>query len=229
MKLKLLHLLLTVDRDIEETSTQLRGFIGNQFKKYVELHHHLNSSEGDSKLKHEYPKIQYNIKGNKAILLGIEENAISVLRNVVMNVKELILGPNKYNIVEINAHYDDTEFGIVNSGRVFLYKFLSPWLALNSENYKRFTIATIKERRKLLKSILIGNILSMSKHLGYNVPDTIQVEIELTPMKVFYKDIPLVGFKGIFETNFLIPDHVGIGKAVSHGFGIVKGFSNVNF
>ena len=229
MKLKLLHLLLTVDRDIEETSTQLRGFIGNQFKKYVELHHHLNSSEGDSKLKHEYPKIQYNIKGNKAILLGIEENAISVLRNVVMNVKELILGPNKYNIVEINAHYDDTEFGIVNSGRVFLYKFLSPWLALNSENYKKFTIATIKERRKLLKSILIGNILSMSKHLGYNVPDTIQVEIELTPMKVFYKDIPLVGFKGIFETNFLIPDHVGIGKAVSHGFGIVKSFSNVNF
>ncbi len=228
MKLKLLHLLLTVDRNIEETSTQLRGFIGNQFKKYVELHHHLDSSEGDSKLKHEYPRIQYNVKGKKAILLGIEEKAISVLKNVVMNVKELILGSNTYNIVEFNAHYEETEFGIVNSGKVLSYKFNSPWLALNSENYKKFIIATIKERRKLLKSILIGNILSMSKHLGYDVTDTIHVEIELTPNKVFYKDVPLVGFKGIFETNFLIPDHIGIGKAVSHGFGIVKRFSNVN-
>ena len=202
MKLKLLHLLLTVDRDIEETSTQLRGFIGNQFKKYVELHHHLNSSAGNNKLKHEYPRIQYNVKRNKAILLGIEEKAISILRNVVMNVKELILGSSTYNIVEIKTHLEDKELGIVNSGNVLTNKFNSPWLALNSENYKKFTVATIKERRKLLKSILIGNILSMSKYLGYNVPDTIQVEIELTPRKVFYKDVPLVGFKGIFETNF---------------------------
>ena len=118
--------------------------------------------------------------------------------------------------------------GIVNSGNVLSYKFNSPWLALNSENYKKFTIATIKERRKLLKSILIGNILSMSKHLGYDVPDIIKVEIELTPMKVFYKDVPLVGFKGIFEINFSIPDHIGIGKAVSHGFGIVKRDFNDN-
>ncbi|KKN32133.1 hypothetical protein LCGC14_0816990 [marine sediment metagenome] len=221
MKLKLLHLLLTTDKDIEGTPAQLRGFMGNQFEKHIELHHHIASPEGEAKLKYDYPRIQYSINRNKAILLGIEENAISVLRNVVMNVKELLLGSNSYEIIEINAHYEETEFGILNSGKLILYKFNSPWLALNSENYKKFTVATIKERRRLLKSILIGNILSMSKHLGYNVPDTIHVNIELSPIKVFYKDIPLVGFKGIFESNFLIPDYVGIGKAVSHGFGKV--------
>ncbi len=226
MKLKILHLFLITDKIIEETPTHLRGFVGSEFKKYTELHHHLNSSEGKKRLKYEYPKIQYKINSNKAIILGIGDNAISVLRNVVMNIKELLLGKITYKLVEIKAHYEESEFGITNGGVMVSYKYNSPWLALNSENYNKFKKASIKERRELLKKILIGNILSMSKHLGYDVPDTIQVDIEVYPLKVSYKDVPMVGFKGIFEVNFLIPDYLGIGKAVSHGFGTVKKTSN---
>ena len=226
MKLKILHLLLLVDRNIEETPTQLRGFIGNKFEKYTELHHHFKSFEGYDKLKYEYPKIQYSINNNRAIILGIGEKAINVLKNVVMNVNELLLGKNTYKIIEIKAHYEESDFGIINGNKIISYKFLSPWLALNNENYEKFKIYTIKERRKLLKKILIGNILSVSKHLGYNVPDAINVDIELSSIKVSYKDVPLVGFKGIIEINFVIPDYLGIGKGVSHGFGSVKKTSN---
>ena len=222
MILKILNLILTVDRNIEETPTQLRGFIGNKFEKYSELHHHFKSSERNNKLKYEYPKIQYKINNNRAIILGIGEKAMTVLKNVVMNISELLLGKNTYKIIEINAHYEESEFGIINSDEMISYKFKSPWLALNKENYKKFKSSSIKERRKLLKKTLIGNILSMSKHLGYNVPDTIHVDIELSSIKVSYKEVPLVGFKGIFEANFLIPDYLGVGKGVSHGYGTVK-------
>lgn len=222
MILKILNLILTMDRMIEETPTQLRGFIGKKFEKHTELHHHLKSSEGPNKVNYEYPKIQYKINNNKAIILGIGDNAMSVLKNVVMNVNELLLGRNIYKIIEIKAHYEESEFGIKNRGEMFSYKFNSPWLALNKENYTKFKNSSIRERRELLQKILIGNILSMSKHLDYHVPNTIHVDIELFPIKVSYKDVPLVGFQGNFEVNFLIPDYLGIGKAVSHGFGIVK-------
>ncbi|MFW9970445.1 MAG: CRISPR-associated endonuclease Cas6 [Candidatus Odinarchaeota archaeon] len=106
------------------------------------------------------------------------------------------------------------------------YKFKSPWLALNKENYIKYKNSSITERRELLKKILIGNILSMAKHLEYNIPDTVYADIELSAAKVLYKEIPMIGFKGVFEVNFLIPDYLGIGKAVSHGFGIVKRVSN---
>lgn len=226
MLLKILHLIFTVDRSIEESSTQLRGFIGNKFERYSELHHHLKSSTSNFRLKYEYPKIQYNINNNKAIILGIEDNAIGVLKNIALNVNELILGENVYKVIKINAHYQDSEFGIINNGKMISYKFKTPWLALNKENYMRFRSSSISERRELLKKILIGNILSMSKHLEYNVPGTIQADIELSATKVSYKDVPLIGFKGIFEVNFLIPEYLGIGKAVSHGFGAVKKSSN---
>ncbi len=139
-----------------------------------------------------------------------------------MNVNELLLGKNTYKIVEIKAHYVDSEYGIINGGEMISYRFASPWLALNSENYMKYKHSSIKERRELLRKIFIGNILSMSKHLKYNVPTTIEVDLELYPLKVSFKDISMIGFKGIFETNFLVPDYMGIGKAVSHGFGIVK-------
>lgn len=227
MILKILNLILTVNNVIEETPTQLRGFIGNKFEKYTELHHHLESADGNNKLKYDYPRIQYKIKNNKAIILGIGEQAMATLKNIVMNVNELLLGKNTYKIIEIKARYEESEFGIVNEGEIITYKFLSPWLALNEKNYQKFKGSSIKERRELLKKILIGNILSVSKRLGYDVPNTIRVDIELSSVKVSYKDVPLVGFKGVFEVNFLIPDYLGVGKGVSHGFGVVKKTSNL--
>ena len=221
MKLQILNLFLVVDREIEETSRKLRGFIGEKFASYPELHHHLNSLDR-KKLKYEYPKIQYNVHRDKAIILGIGENNISILRNIVLTLKELRLGRNTYEIREIKAHYSEPEFKITEKNELKLYSFRTPWLALNEKNYKQYKDASIKSKRTLLKKILIGNILSASKSFEYTVPATISTELEVYPLKVTYKGVDLVGFKGNFEANFLIPDYLGLGKAVSHGYGTLK-------
>jgi hypothetical protein len=44
----------------------------------------------------------------------------------------------------------------------------------------------------------------------------------LQPKKVYSKGIPLIGFEGMFQTNFNLPDYFGIGKSVSRGFGTVR-------
>jgi hypothetical protein len=221
MIVKILDLIFKTDKPIEESATQLRGYLGLRFQNHVALHHHASSGQ-EARLLYEYPKIQYYITRDLAILLAIGKKNIALLKEIVMNVKKFYLGNNVYEIREINAHYREEEFGISNGKDMIRYAFQSPWLALNEDNYVKFKTASISERRTLLEKILIGNILSMSKHLDYFVPSPINVAIELHPRKVSFKNVDMVGFKGMFETNFHIPDYFGVGKAVSHGFGIVK-------
>ena len=75
----------------------------------------------------------------------------------------------------------------------------------------------------MLERILVGNIISMSKGLGYTVPRKIEANIfDLRETHTKLKGTPILGFKGTFSVNFEIPDYWGIGKSVSRGFGTVK-------
>ena len=75
----------------------------------------------------------------------------------------------------------------------------------------------------MLERIIVGNIISMSKGLGYTVPGKIESEIhQLREATTKLKGVPMLGFLGTFSVNFNIPDYLGIGKSVSRGFGTVK-------
>ncbi|MFQ6084425.1 MAG: CRISPR-associated endonuclease Cas6, partial [Candidatus Aminicenantia bacterium] len=64
---------------------------------------------------------------------------------------------------------------------------------------------------------------SMSKSLGYTVPEPIKANItNLREVKIYLKGIPMIGFLGTFSVNFNIPDYWGLGKSVSRGFGTIK-------
>jgi len=83
------------------------------------------------------------------------------------------------------------------------------------------------ETQEFMRKTLIGNLLSMSKSLDYQVPDRIKCDVKVKIRKSRLKDINLMTFLGGFSANFIIPDHLGIGKSVSRGFGAVrKLFSN---
>ena len=41
-------------------------------------------------------------------------------------------------------------------------------------------------------------------------------------MQTGLKGVPMLGFVGTFRVNFAIPEHAGIGKSVSRGFGTVE-------
>jgi hypothetical protein len=202
-------------RPIQGTALQLRGFFATKFNEYVELHQHIAD-----KFIYRYPVVQYKMVNTIPTVIGINEGA-EVLKQIYDEYQEIRLGENTYQIVERGISLKDEEFGISN--KIHSYEFVTPWLALNQENYRKFyTLKGKPERDEFIRKILIGNIISMSKSLGYEVPGQIKCDANVHFRKDRLKDVSVMAFTGKFYANFIIPDYLGIGKSVSRGFGAVR-------
>jgi hypothetical protein len=106
---------------------------------------------------------------------------------------------------------------------------LTPWFPLNQDNYDDYeALETFEAKEEELERILTGNILSQAKGLDYWIDNRLKVELDFYSLKrpVYHKGVKFHGFKGSFTVNFNLPDYLGLGKSVSHGFGTVKRAEN---
>lgn len=215
MKLRVVVAILKTDRPVEEDSSKLRGYIGRLFPDEILLHHHTDKGNLFT-----YPRVQYKIIEKTPVIVGIEEG-IHPIRKVIDKIETIKLGKNRYKIESIQLSQFNPNFG--KTKKKIKYRFLTPWIALNPDNYRKYRdTKDWKERKQLLNSILVGNILSLSKSLGYFVRGKICAHSLLYQSKISYKAIPHIGFTGEFEINFSLPDFIGVGKGVSQGFGTIK-------
>lgn len=200
------------------SATRLRGYIAAKFPECALLHHH---KEGGDGVFYNYPRIQYKILNGMPVITALEVGC-----NPLRTIKELMghfdLAGTKLEIVKKTSIKQDTFFGVAT--KTVNYSFLTPWLALNQKNYEKYQMLGMRAKRKaMLESILVGNLISISKSLGYTVPAPIIAHLgRMKEVKTSLKGIPMLGFLGEFSVNFDIPDYWGIGKSVSRGFGTVK-------
>ncbi|MGB7606590.1 MAG: CRISPR-associated endonuclease Cas6 [Lutisporaceae bacterium] len=192
---------------------KLRGYFANKYKEQELMHNHI-----EDKLIFSYPKVQYKIIQNNPIICGILEGA-KIVSKVAVETDELNLSGKVYEAFEKEIIRKKVEFGLYND--YIEYEFLTPWIALNQNNIERYRVAKQIEREELMKKILIGNIISLSKGMEYTVEDTVYSWVDLKETIVKFKNIEMTAFKGRFRTNFNIPDYLGLGKAVSRGFGTI--------
>lgn len=91
-----------------------------------------------------------------------------------MQIHMLRLNEKEYEVFEKSIKIEEVNLGIVET--YIQYRFLTPWYALNQENYKKYLkIGSQGKRISLLKRVLIGNLLSLCKSLGEFVTDEIVV------------------------------------------------------
>lgn len=209
--------------DIKLRSSQIhkfRGFIGNLFKNHDLIHNHDLSS---GRLLYRYPLIQFKLINKAPAIIALTNQAINVFSEIFMKLDKIVIDGITIPIFEKNLKIEDVEFGY--SAEIFMYEFVSPWIGLNQKNYQKYDEAiTSEEKNEILKKALIGNILSMAKYLScwLEKDQKIKAELQVKETTVNLKGKPMIGFTGIFKTNFLIPDYLGIGKSVSRGFGTVR-------
>ncbi len=215
VSIKTSTLILETDRPVLESSDKLRGYISHKFPEYPIFHNHLN----DDEYIYTYPRVQYRIIDGKAYILGIEEGA--KLMKMLSDIDKLTLEDNVYDVRQ--KIFYDTEEKIMPMTKLLQYKFITPWLGLSQKNYPKFKILKDwREKKIMLNNILIGNIISMSKGLSFDIEKDIYAHSKLKEIRTKYKDTIVSGFVGEFRTNFKIPDFFGLGKGVSRGFGVIK-------
>lgn len=215
MRLKTGLMTFGSDEEFSEGVTCIRGFFASKFTELDQLHNH-----NTDKFIYRYPLVQYKFLENKPYLLGINEG-VGILKEIFDEFEVVTLNGQSYEISERIISIKKQAFGI--SSKIHFYEFMTPWLALNERNYQRYSSANNNEERvQCLRENLIGNMLSMSKGIGYTVPDTIKCDIDLVKLDTEYKGNKFISFRGSFMANFEIPDYFGIGKSVSKGYGTLQ-------
>jgi len=193
---------------------KLRGYVGNTFKNHDLIHNHDLTTV---KVIYRYPLIQFKLIDNVPAIISITERAVDVFGEIFMKMDYIHIDGCDIPVHEKNLKVDDVDFGF--SDETFMYEFASPWIGLNQKNFISFkTIQTEMERNILLKRIFIGNILSMAKYLDVRLEkdQKIKVDQKLNTQKVTLKGRRMMGFRGLFKTNFIIPDYLGFPHTPDH-------------
>jgi len=200
-----------------ENAEGLRGFLGAQFPQEPLFHHH----KGDS-LVYSYPRVQYKILQGQAWIICLAEGI--AVTEMLQSFHSIKLGSQVIRVENIQMTRKESSLGV--SVGMIGYSFVTPWLALNEGNYKRYLKSRPFSRKKMLTTILIGNLISMSKGIGFTVPEPIKARIKVREVPTVLKGTPMIGFVGTFSVNFEIPNLWGLGKSVSRGFGTVVRVEN---
>lgn len=204
------------DIDLSARDTpKLRGAIAGKFPQFTLLHHHLEAG----RLLYQYPRIQYKVINGSPMIIGIQEG-IGTLEEIYGGIGEVNLSLHRPSLrSELKIELAEETFGEADD--LFEYIFTTPWMALNQKNHSQYLEVAREGKERLLKSILVGNILSLSKSIGYEVKSHIFTSLRLSEMASNFKDNRMLSFRGKFLVNFRIPDYLGLGKSVARGFGSV--------
>lgn len=196
---------------------KLRGYFGNLFKeKSPLLHNHYESGE----LRYSYPLVQYKIIDSVPLLLGINEGA-ELLIELFLKIQELKLEERTFPIFSKNITNKITGIGVSND--LIEYKFKTMWMGLNQNNFSKYiNLLPGKEKEEFLNKILIGNILSFYKGVDFRITEKLYAKVNVSEKISAFKNNKMTVFAGGFFTNAILPDYIGLGKAVSRGFGAIE-------
>ena len=215
MILRIFTLTLEPENPVRFSIEELRTYLAEELNSYKALH-----KDNSGSFIHRYPALQCKMIKNALMVVGINEGA-DVLERISRSRQKILPGEITCSIVARDTGIREEPFGI--SGIMTTYEFLTPWLALNQQNTKKFYELEGKpERDAFLMKILSGGLLILSKSLGYQPPGPVICEEKVRFRKDWIDNKSVMVFVGKFRTNLRIPDYLGMGQSISLGFGTVR-------
>lgn len=220
MHLKIFTLTLEPVDPVQFSMAEARTHFAGKLEEYTDL-----NKSNDTTFIYRYPAVQCKRIKNTLIIIGISQGA-ALLEQLSHARNEILSGKNICTILERDAVIRNEEFGISNTTHT--YEFLTPWLALNQQNAKKFYDLKGKpERDAFIRRILIGNLATLSKSLDYQTPVPITCDAKIRFRIDWMGHENVMVFLGKFTTNLRIPDYFGMGQSVSQGFGTIKSVTEI--
>ncbi|MFN2262052.1 MAG: CRISPR-associated endonuclease Cas6 [Psychroflexus sp.] len=198
---------------------KLRGYFGSLFKEHSPL---LSNHYEDGSLRYRYPLVQYKVIDKTPMLVGINEGS-QLLTQLFLKIKELNIDGKTYPIQSKNISSSTIKIGF--SEQLHEYKFETLWLALNQKNYQKFNqLQDEAEKDDMLRSILVGHVLSFFRNTGVELEKSqrLMAKLDVEQKQTKFKDKTMLAFTGSFVVNANLPDDIGLGKSVARGFGSIE-------
>ena len=197
---------------------KLRGYFGTIFKEHSPLLHNHYENGG---FRHRYPMVQYKVIRKVPTLVAIDEGA-ELLTSLFLKISEITINDKTYSIHSKNIKSTKEKLGFAEGLNEFTFETL--WMALNQENYKKFKSLNNSEKNEMLNKILNGHVLSFFKQMGIFLEKNQRLisRVFVQSKSTKFKNQAMMAFSGGFVINADLPDHIGLGKAVSRGFGTIR-------
>jgi hypothetical protein len=215
MILCMFTLSLEPEQPLRFSVNEFRSFLNQKLAEYT-MHH----KENTTGFIHRYPVLQYKqIKSDRTVT-GISQGA-ECLYQLTRNKTGLGTGENACRIISRDPAIRPESFGIADT--LIMYEFLTPWLALNQQNARKFYDLNGKPARDIFMLKLLTaqlNTLVKSLDCEVTVPITCEAKVRFKRERIDRENV--IVFLGKFRTNLFIPDYLGIGQSVSLGYGTIK-------
>jgi hypothetical protein len=223
LDLDYLLLSLKTDKDVPIGPSRISNFLSQEYNRYFPKKQVPNcaddSGNGGNPQVYFYPRLQYKVVRGSPMIAAVNEGC-ALLWKLYEQLDQVSETQSEWQITEKRLIDKKALFGMTQ--KFIKYRFLTPWLALPEESFKKYLIMETSDREKMLVKILEGHIRSISNSLGYDINDEIKIRINPKPDYIFQRDIHVAGLFGSFIVNFEIPNFLGLGKSVSRGFGTIK-------
>ena len=211
---------MTIQFDKELYLSQISQFRGAIISAMTEcnvlFHNHV-----DDNFRYSYPLVQYKLIGKKASIVALGEGTEAIGTFFANANFDIRIGDEHIHLEVDNIKADQVLIQAWDD--MFDYR-ICRWLPLNQENHKVYQgLEGLGERCEFLEKILIGNILSFAKGLDIHLDHEVRCKITTLdePRTLTFKGVKMMAFDAYFKSNVSLPNWIGLGKGVSHGFGTV--------
>ena len=218
---------------------KLRGYFGELFREHSPLlHNHLVSEDGSSapdagvvKFRYAYPLVQYKVLGQTPTLVGLGEGA-GLLAQLFLQMREINIDRGDgdtatrtgqtFPVLSKHIRHEQAPVGMADD--LIGYRFETLWMALNQQNFRDYRTYSETEQQAQLKRVLTSQLLALFREFGLWLEshERIMVRLDVEERTTQFKNQTMVAFTGGFLANVVLPNGIGLGKAVSRGFGTVQ-------
>jgi hypothetical protein len=217
--MRLFH--LTFDLPLERRD--IAGFRAAVARAAGLEHDLFHNHDADGAVQYRYPVVQYRSERGQAAIVGIDAGGMAMFEwfsrfegPLLWNDAEHPLRIRRMNVSEHAIQFNHDE--------PHTYR-LYQWLPLDQKRYRDWmALPDLKTRAEVLDRTLVAHILTFCRAVNWRLPE--RLEANIASIGATYRTQllgnHLVALDVTFRSNLRLPAHIGLGKGVSHGFGVCR-------